>query len=83
MLHEEPNHHLAVFLVSWLPVRGTTPHNHKTWAARRHERRGEGDQLHRLDDGATPGYADLKRGGEQVITAGEITGCCAEHIHSV
>jgi hypothetical protein len=24
MLHEEPNHDLAVFLVSWLPNRGTT-----------------------------------------------------------
>ena len=32
MLHEEPDHNLAVFLVSWLPNRGTTPHNHKTWA---------------------------------------------------
>ena len=25
MLHEEPNHDLAVFLVSWLPNSGTTP----------------------------------------------------------
>jgi predicted metal-dependent enzyme (double-stranded beta helix superfamily) len=32
ILHEEPNHDLAVFLISWLPDRGTTPHNHKTWA---------------------------------------------------
>jgi predicted metal-dependent enzyme (double-stranded beta helix superfamily) len=32
LLHEEPNHDLAVFLLSWLPDRGTTPHNHKTWA---------------------------------------------------
>ena len=32
LLHEEPNHDLAVFLISWLPNRGTTPHNHKTWA---------------------------------------------------
>ena len=30
-----------------------------------------------------PGYTDLKRGGEQVITAGEITRCYPEHIHSV
>jgi predicted metal-dependent enzyme (double-stranded beta helix superfamily) len=37
----------------------------------------------RLDDGATPRHADLKRGGEQVITAGEITRCYPEHIHSV
>ena len=32
LLHEEPNHDLAVFVISWLPGRGTTPHNHKTWA---------------------------------------------------
>ena len=32
LLHEEPNHDLAIFVVSWLPDRGTTPHNHKTWA---------------------------------------------------
>jgi predicted metal-dependent enzyme (double-stranded beta helix superfamily) len=32
LLHEEPNHDLAVFVISWLPNRGTTPHNHKTWA---------------------------------------------------
>ena len=31
LLHEEPNHDLAVFVFSWLPNRGTTPHNHKTW----------------------------------------------------
>jgi hypothetical protein len=37
----------------------------------------------RLDDGATRGYAVLKRGGEQVITAGEITRCYLEHIHGV
>jgi hypothetical protein len=37
----------------------------------------------RLDDGTTPGFAELRRGGEQVITAGEITRCYPEHIHSV
>ena len=38
---------------------------------------------HRLDDGSKQGYADLKRGGEQVMTAGDIARCYPEHIHSV
>jgi predicted metal-dependent enzyme (double-stranded beta helix superfamily) len=84
MLHEEPNHDLAVFLVSWLPDRGTTPHNHKTWAVVV-GLEGEEQEIsfNRLDDGATPGFADLERGCEQVITAGDITRCYPEHIHSV
>jgi len=84
MLHEEPNHDLAVFLVSWLPNRGTTPHNHKTWAVVV-GLEGEEQEVsfNRRDDGATPGFADLKRDGEQVITAGDITRCYPEHIHSV
>ena len=32
LLHEEPNHDLAVFVLTWLPDRGTMPHNHMTWA---------------------------------------------------
>ena len=28
LLHEEPDHTLAVFAVSWLPGRGAPPHNH-------------------------------------------------------
>jgi len=84
LLHEEPNHDLAVFLLSWLPNRGTTPHNHKTWAVvvgmegQEHEVNYE-----RLDDGRTPGYADLKRGGQQLMGAGDIACCYPEHIHSV
>ncbi len=32
LLHEEPDHTLAVFVVSWLPGRGAPPHDHGTWA---------------------------------------------------
>ena len=32
LLHEEDDHSNAVFLIAWLPDRGTLPHNHKTWA---------------------------------------------------
>ena len=84
MLHEEPNHDLAVFLISWLPNRGTTPHNHKAWAVVVGiEGQEQEINYDRLDDGGRPGYADLKRSGEQVMTAGDIARCYPEHIHSV
>jgi predicted metal-dependent enzyme (double-stranded beta helix superfamily) len=84
LLHEEPNHDLAVFLISWLPNRGTTPHNHKTWAVVIGiEGQEQETNYDRVDDGAMPGHADLKRSGEQVMTAGDIARCYPEHIHSV
>ena len=83
-LHEEPNHDLAVFLVSWLPNRGTTPHNHKTWAVVVGiEGQEQEINYDRLDDGTTPGYANLRRNGEHVVTAGDVARCYPEHIHSV
>jgi predicted metal-dependent enzyme (double-stranded beta helix superfamily) len=84
LLHEEPNHDLAVFLISWLPNRGTTPHNHKTWAVVvGMEGQEQEVNYDRLDDGSRRGYADLKRAGEQVMTAGDVARCYPEHIHSV
>jgi predicted metal-dependent enzyme (double-stranded beta helix superfamily) len=84
ILHEEPNHDLAVFLISWLPGRGTTPHNHKTWAVVV-GMEGEEEEVNyeRLDDGSSPGYADLKRGEAHVMKSGDIAMCYPEHIHSV
>ena len=84
LLHEEPNHDLAVFLISWLPSQGTTPHNHKTWAVVVGIEGGEQEvNWDRLDDGSRPGYADLKRGGERVMKTGDIALCYPEDIHSV
>jgi predicted metal-dependent enzyme (double-stranded beta helix superfamily) len=84
LLHEELNHDLAVFVLSWLPNRGTTPHNHKTWAVVV-GMEGQEQEVNwdRLDDGRKPGYAELKRSGEQVMTAGDVARCYPEHIHSV
>jgi predicted metal-dependent enzyme (double-stranded beta helix superfamily) len=84
LLHEEPNHDLAVFVLSWLPNRGTTPHNHKTWAVVV-GMEGQEQEVNwdRLDDGHKPGYAELKRGGGQVMTTGDVARCYPEHIHSV
>ena len=84
LLHEEPNHDLAVFLISWLPNRGTTAHNHKTWAVVVGiEGQEQEINYDRVDDGAMPGYADLKQSGKHVMTAGDIARCYPEHIHSV
>lgn len=84
LLHEEPNHDLAVFLISWLPNRGTTPHNHKTWAVVVGiEGQEQEVNYDRLDDGGKPGYAALQRAGAQVMSAGEVARCYPEHIHSV
>ena len=84
ILHEEPNHDLAVFLISWLPDRGTTPHNHKTWAVVVGMEGSEQEvNFERLDDGKKPGYADLKPGETQVMKAGDVARCYPEHIHSV
>jgi len=84
LLHEAPNHDLAVFLISWLPNRGTTPHNHKTWAVVVGiEGQEQEISYDRVDDGAMPGYADLKQSGKQVMTAGDIARCYPEHIHGV
>jgi predicted metal-dependent enzyme (double-stranded beta helix superfamily) len=83
ILHEEPNYDLAVFLISWLPDRGTLPHNHKTWAVVVNME-GEEQEIsyERLDDGAKPGFADLKRGEAHVMKGGDVARCYPEHIHS-
>jgi predicted metal-dependent enzyme (double-stranded beta helix superfamily) len=84
MLHEEPNHDLAVFLISWLPGRGTLPHNHKTWAVVV-GMEGEEEEINfeRLDDRSKAGFADLKRGETHVMRAGDVARCYPEHIHTV
>ncbi len=61
LLHEEPDHSLAVFAISWLPGRGTEPHDHGTWAVvvgvdgiERNVR------YQRCDDGGKENYAELE-----------------------
>ncbi len=84
LLHEDDNHDLAVFLISWLPDRGTLPHDHRTWAVvaglAGREREVE---WRRLDDGSKPGYAELARGGESIMTRGGSSACMPDDIHSV
>ena len=76
VLHEEPDHTLAVAVLSWLPGRGTPPHDHGTWGL---VVGVEGDEVNefwkRVDDGSQPGYADLQKLSEKVFAPGQP--CCS------
>lgn len=84
LLHEEPNHDLAVFILTWMPDRGTKPHNHLTWAV---VAGIEGEEYEiewdRIDDGSKPGFAELVKSKDATIHPGEVTACTPSAIHSV
>jgi predicted metal-dependent enzyme (double-stranded beta helix superfamily) len=84
LLHEEPDHNLAVALLSWLPGRGTPPHDHGTWGV---VVGVEGDEVNtffkRVDDGSREGYAELKQLSQKVFSPGEAIGITPTIIHSV
>lgn len=84
LLHEEPNHTLAVVAIAWLPDRGAPPHNHGTWAV---VVGVDGTETHtfwqRLDEGTRPGYAELSRRGTHAFGHGEVVAFLPEEIHSI
>lgn len=84
LLHEEPDHSLAVFAFSWLPGRGAPPHDHATWGVVAGvdgpERNVNWD---RLDDGSVDGKAELKVRNEHVVQPGEVASFLSDDIHSV
>ena len=84
LLHEEPDHVLAIVAVCWLPGRETAPHNHGTWAV---VAGVEGPERNifwrRVDDGSRAGYAELERIGEQVVGVGDVLSMPTGTIHSV
>jgi predicted metal-dependent enzyme (double-stranded beta helix superfamily) len=84
VLHEEPDHSLAVLVASWLPHRGTPPHDHGTWAV---VTGLDGDERNefwrRADDRTRSGYAELDKIGEKVFGPGDVLAMPAGTIHSV
>lgn len=84
LLHEEPNHDLAVFAVAWLPGRGTPPHDHGTWAV---VAGVDGDETNinwrRLDDGSTPGYAKIEEFHRVIAKPGQVMPFLPRDIHTV
>ncbi|MEP7245556.1 MAG: cysteine dioxygenase family protein [Gammaproteobacteria bacterium] len=84
LLHEEPNHDLAVFVLTWMPDRGTKPHNHLTWAVVAGIAGEEYEiEWERVDDGSKKGYAELVKTGDATIRAGQVSACTPNAIHSV
>ena len=84
ILHEEADHTLTVALLSWLPGRGTPPHDHGTWGI---VVGVEGDEVNtfykRVDDGTRAGYAELQRLSEKTFAPGDAVAITPEIIHSV
>jgi predicted metal-dependent enzyme (double-stranded beta helix superfamily) len=84
LLHEEDDHALATFVVTWLPQRTTPPHDHGTWAV---VAGLDGEERNfmwrRLDDGFRPGHADVELTGQSVVGAGDVIALPSGAIHSV
>ncbi len=84
LLHEEPDHTLAIFAIAWLAGRGIPAHNHGTWAV---VAGVDGDEHNinweRLDDGAREGYAEIAVRNEVVVGPGEAISFLPDDIHSV
>ena len=84
VLHEEPDHQLAVLLASWLPDRGTPPHDHGTWAVVAGLEGTERNTFwKRLDDGGRPGHAEIVKSGERTFGPGGVLTMPSDAIHSV
>jgi predicted metal-dependent enzyme (double-stranded beta helix superfamily) len=83
-LHEEPDHTLAIFVVTWLPGDETPPHDHGTWAVIAGL---DGQETNhwwkRADDGSVPGFADVRRAGQERIDSGSIVAMPGSAIHSL
>lgn len=84
LLHEEPDHTLAVFAVSWLPGRGTPPHDHGTWAVVSGVEGIERNiRYRRLDNRSRSDYAELEVRDELDVGAGELICIKSGGIHEV
>jgi predicted metal-dependent enzyme (double-stranded beta helix superfamily) len=84
VLNEEPDHSLAVFVVSWLPGRGTAPHDHGTWAVIAGVEGTEHNiRYQRLDDRSRPNYAEIEVKQEFDAKVGDVVCMRTAGIHSV
>jgi predicted metal-dependent enzyme (double-stranded beta helix superfamily) len=84
LLHEKPDHTLAIFAVSWLPNRGTLPHDHGTWAVVAGIEGPEKNEFfERVDDRSRPGHAELRKIGEKVCGVGDVVAMPRGVIHKV
>ena len=84
LLHEEPDHSLAVMVVNWLPGRGAPPHDHGTWAVVSGVEGIERNiRYRRLDDRSRTGYAELEVKHDFNAGAGDLVCMKTGGIHAV
>ena len=84
LLHEEADHSLAVFVVNWLPGRGTPPHDHGTWAVVAGIEGVERNlRYRRSDDASRDDYAELEIKKEFDALPGEALCIRSGGIHKV
>jgi len=84
LLHEEPDHSVAVLALAWLPNRGAPPHDHGTWAVVAGVQGPEKNEFfERVDDRSRTGHAELKKIGEKVCGEGDVVALPKGLIHSV
>lgn len=84
MLHEEPDHSLAVMAIAWLPGRGAAPHDHGTWAVVAGVDGPERNDFYkRVDDGTQTGHAELRKVGQNVYSEGDVVAMPSGMIHGV
>lgn len=84
LLHEEPDHSLAVFTVAWAPDDGTPPHDHGTWAVVAGVDGSERNvKFNRLDDRSRPDYAELEEKCSFTANAGDVICLKPRGIHIV
>ena len=84
LLHEEPDHTLAVLVVNWSPGRGAPPHDHGTWAVVAGVEGVERNTSYgRLDDRSRSDYAELTVKKETSAGAGDLICMNTGGIHSV
>jgi predicted metal-dependent enzyme (double-stranded beta helix superfamily) len=84
ILYEGADSEILVETVCWLPGRGVTPHDHKTWGVVVGLDGVETNtNWRRKDDGAKPGYADLEERNDVTLKRGQTCTFMPDDIHSV
>jgi predicted metal-dependent enzyme (double-stranded beta helix superfamily) len=84
LLHEENDHSLAVFAISWAPRKGIVPHDHGTWAIVVGVEGIERNiRYKRLDDKRNPNYAELNVKDELNAGPGDLLCIKKGGIHAV
>ncbi|MBM3598660.1 MAG: hypothetical protein FJX35_10635 [Alphaproteobacteria bacterium] len=84
LLHEEPDHALAVYVVAWPPGSSVLPHDHQTWALVAGVDGTETNVFwQRDDDGSVPGRCTVVESHRRSFGSGDVVAFLPDDIHSV